>query len=74
MKPEWRLEALLEAAEAVEAAAYRWGALSGRDLSGADQVAWEEALLILRARRHALRQLLAQAWADTAPPVEAPLP
>lgn len=57
------LETLLRLLERVEAAAYRWGALSADVLRPA---AWEEALAILRAERMALRRAIAAGWATAA--------
>ena len=63
--PRPTLDSVLELADRVEAAAFRWGACSAsQDM---DHAEWEEALTVLRASRTALRRAMANVHQLAAP-------
>lgn len=55
------VETLMRLADSLEAAAFRWGAIT--DSPASDQIAWEEARLHVQARRTALRRAVTALWA-----------
>ena len=54
---------LMRLADSLEAAAFRWGAIT----NGAkyDQIEWEEARSVVHARRAAMRRMCTQLWAES---------
>lgn len=54
------VDTLMRLADALEAASFRWGAIT--DNAHSDQVEWEESRLLVQARRTALRRAVTALW------------